>query len=209
MYRLSLTVMVGLTLLLAACSGAPANSSPAADATADQDGRPTAAETGGEDDGSASETEDAGDDGAGGANPGGATDLEALLPDEVNGVQLTKSSFSGEQIETAGFSLDDLVAAAGVSPDDISLAMANDQSGGQISIIAIRIEGRSGEQALEALLESDTTGLAEAVREATVGGKEVLVSEIGGAIYLYAADDVVFELLADEASAEDALSQLP
>lgn len=207
MYRLALALVIGLALLVAGCSGAPAGT-PAPNAT---EGGGGAAESPDEGDGAPTETESGGDgdDDGGVANRGGATDLEALLPDEVNGVQLTKASFDGGSLdeETSGFSLEGLASAAGVSPDEISFATAVDQANGDVTIFAIRIEGRSGEQTLDALLENDDTGLEAAAQEANVGGKDVLTAS--GVVYLYAADDVLFQVYATEAFAEDALSQLP
>jgi len=206
MYRLALALIIGLALLVAGCTSAPPADSPAADATADGDATP--APTDGDE--APTETESAGDGDDGGVgNPGGATDLEALLPDEVNGIQLTKYSYDGGSLDedTAGFSLEGLASAAGVTPDEVSLAVAADQANNAVTIFAIRIDGRSGEQAMDALIENDDTGLQEAVEEANVGGKDVLTA--GGYVYLYAAGDVLFQVYAEGAAAEDALSQLP
>ena len=208
MNRLAVVLLMGLVLLLAACSGTPADNSPVA--TADGGAAATQDEPDGDDGGAPTATQEPGEDGDddGVANPGGATDLEALLPDEVAGIELTKASFNGANIdEEAGFNLEGIASAAGAQLEDVSLATAVDEANGVVTIFAVRIEGLSGEQTMNAALENDDTGLSESVEEANIGGKDVLTS--GGVVHLYASDDVLFQVYAAEGVAEEVFSQLP
>lgn len=163
--------------------------------------------------GAATLTPGGGPDPAGTPDVHSATDLEALLPDEVDGAPLTKFSYSGEDAAaTAVAGLDDeflgrLAATFGKTLDDASIAVATDAEE-QIFLAAIHLDGVSGEEMLEYAVEDDDAWGTFGFEETTLGGKTVAAAPDGG-LYLYGAGEVLFEIIGEPALAEDAISQLP
>ncbi len=146
--------------------------------------------------------------------PGAATDLEAMLPSEVNGITFEKASFDGSTfpggipigggddeflqfLEDNGKSLEDLRVAI-ASPTDT-------ESGGSM-VMAIQVQGLAADK----FLEFATSDMAD--QKTTVAGKEVYGAAMGGfGAYVYPKDDIVFYVLVmggDDLS-EGIFSQLP
>lgn len=146
--------------------------------------------------------------------PGSASDLEAMLPSEVNGVTFTKTSFGGGTLPaTIPVGSDDLgkfLQDNGKSLADVSLAMAvpTDQAKAGTFVMAFQVKGVDGTKLAEALAGTSSGDL----KQATVGGKQVLQAGAAGMGFaLYVKDDIVFYILAfGEASlSEGILAALP
>jgi len=148
--------------------------------------------------------------------PGAAGDLEALLPDEVNGVAFQKGSFDGATVPGGipiGEDDDDFakfLADNGKSLDDVKIAIASptDTSAGSTLVMAIQVEGVPSDKLL-AWVTTETSDL----EKTTVGGKEVYGSGAAGfGAYFYVKDDTVFYVLSvggDASTTEEILRQLP
>ncbi len=163
------------------------------------------------------------DTAAGGeSGPSEAKDLEAQLPDSLNGIGLCKFSVTGDILvnpqapDYADFSA--LVSGFGKTPADYAMAMASDPSGNFDGIIgAIRLAGVDGEAFLPAYLDFDRRmkpGLS--IGTAQFGSKTVTTetspSSAGtrGPTYIYAAGDALFFVIsADQQMVAAALAALP
>ncbi len=149
---------------------------------------------------------------------GAAGDLEAKLPDEVNGVKFTKTSFDGNSfpvgVPIGDSDLEKLLTDNGKSLSDVRVALATpaDASAGTAGnmVMAVQVQGADSGK-----LEAWATGqLGDgSATKSTVGGKEVFGSSapgVGGA-YFYVKDDVIYYVIAFGADnlAEEILQQLP
>jgi len=149
--------------------------------------------------------------------PGAAGELEAMLPDEVNGVAFQKGSFDGETVP-GGIPLgegDDALATFlsdnGKTLRDVKIAVASPAdtaAGGGTLVMAIQVEGVAQDKLEEFAASSMDEG-----EKSTVGGKEVYGAGMAGfGAYVYVKDDVIFYVLSmgGDASATDAIfEQLP
>jgi hypothetical protein len=146
--------------------------------------------------------------------PGGAPELEAMLPSEAGGVKFTKTSFDGASLAGAGAGIDTaelgpILKANGKTIADVSMAIASpaDTSGSDTSIVmAFRIRG------LDAAKFMAAAGVTSSeMVPATIGGKSVLKAGAAGfSIIVYTKGDVLFEiLLATDTVAAAILGQLP
>ncbi|HYN64469.1 MAG TPA: hypothetical protein VES36_07690 [Candidatus Limnocylindrales bacterium] len=195
-----------LGLLVAACGGR-ASSSSAAQATPSPTPQPTAAGSSGV---------------ALPSLPSSAKDLEALIPDEIGGISLTKFSMQGDEFLSSGgapVETQEFLEGLGVSTDDIAVAagygVATD-SGDSLAVFVFRAEG-AGTERLLTLFKKATDADRDAPldwKTATVGGKQVdraVDPEQGDqVVYVYASGDVLFYLAATkEQNAADALEALP
>lgn len=122
-------------------------------------------------------------------------ELEAMLPAQLGGHQLTKQSVSDMGVE-------EMVAAVGAQPAHLTVANAGSPEAG-IIIVAYRVEGVSGQEIVDAFRQQ------AAYDEVAIAGKEVLRFAAGGGVHLYATDDVAFQLHGDGAALEEALTKLP
>lgn len=204
---LRIAVLLSLILVLVAC-GSPANDAPAEEPTA-QDGGDNGDDGGEGDDGDDGDDGENGDDGEGG-HEGGVHDaaaLEAILPEEVGGIELNRNSFQGsESIEAGGFNVEAAAQSVGRSVDDVMIATATDDEG-SIYIFAMHIEGAQGDQLRDAYQEEFEE--FEVTEEQNVGGKDVVTAAAGG-IYIYTTGELFFQVMASDAElAADALSKLP
>lgn len=150
---------------------------------------------------------------------GVVAELEALIPDKVGTLTMTKSSYRGNDYllapgadpQTIKF-LNDV----GVSPSDIAMALGSgfDQaSSSAVFMFIVRAKGGDSNKllsAFEAAMNSNTSSPLQ-WSDATVGGKHVQVSPGGtGNTYVYAKGDTVFWVIATkEADAVTVLSGLP
>jgi hypothetical protein len=200
--RRALAGALAALVLVAACggssspatSGAPGSSAApavtATPATASQEPTETAAPT----------------EGAGPSLvPGPAADLEAMLPDEANGMKFQKASFDGGSVPGGipiGGSTDDFakfLADNGKSLSDVKIAIASpvdSAAAGGTLVMAIQVQGVASDKLLA---------------WATKGATDMQKSTIGGA-YFYVKDDVVFYVLSmggDAATTEEIFKQLP
>lgn len=214
MKRAIVTTVAVLALVLAAC-GEPA---PADDAEPTPTVEITAAppetpETTPDADETPDATPDSPDDGA-------AADLVAMLPDEVDGLELTKQGMEGDEfMAEADDEFLEFLDRIDRTPDDVSAATAfgfDVNDGRSLFIFAIRVAGADTDQLRDEFRQSmeDADEDALEFREENIGGKEVLVAEQDeledGLTYAYAFQDVVFMIGAtDEEIAEAALDQLP
>lgn len=202
--RRTLAAALALALLAAACGGggtastAPGSAAPATPAPATPEPVPT-------DDGSAPEIS---------LLPGTASELEAMLPSNVNGVAFAKTSFGGgtlpATIPVGDDELGKFLQDNGKSLADVSLAMATptDPSKANTFVMAFQVKGVDGTKLAEALAGTSSGDL----QQATVGGKQVLqAGTVGMGLTLYVKGDVVFYILAfgDAALTEGIVAALP
>lgn len=207
--RRTLAAVLALALLAAACGGggtastapgsaAPATPAPATSAPATPEPAPT-------DDGSVPEIS---------LLPGTASELEAMLPSNVNGVAFAKTSFGGgtlpATIPVGDDELGKFLQDNGKSLADVSLAMATptDPSKANTFVMAFQVKGVDGTKLAEALAGTSSGDL----QQATVGGKQVLqAGTVGMGLTLYVKGDVVFYILAfgDAALTEGIVAALP
>lgn len=202
------TALAALGLVLAACGPAASSNS----------GQPSRQESSA---GSAAESQAQAS--AGGGEPsfsaGVVGDLEALIPDTVSGITVTKASMSGDQFLTAPGSdpaTIQFLQELGISTSDVSVAtgyaIAPDGSF-SMAMFVIRAAGADSARLVSALktaydANSDTPLVWSS---ATVAGKSVETATISGqTIYLYAKGDVLFFFSATGTGiAEEVFSGLP
>jgi len=213
---------VGLTLILAACGGSSATTAPAASTATGTEASVTPVATVASESTapSASDVAAAPGDSSGpdvSFTAGGASDLEAVLPDSVGGLALTKTSFDGASIAGAGLGfdageLDPILKANGKTIADVRMAIATPttpSATNATSIIALQVRGLDASKLAE-LAGIASAGAGQSTTQ-TIAGKEVQKfgdGKFGGATYL--KDDVIYEiLLADDATLAEILSKLP
>ena len=147
--------------------------------------------------------------------PGAASDLEAMLPSEVDGVKFDKGSFDGASIPGGipfGSGEDDFakfLADNGKSLSDVKIAIATpvDTEAGGSLVMALQVSGVPADK-IATFAESGMDGS----EKTTIGGKEVYGAGMAGfGAYVYLKDDVVFYILAMGGPnlAEGIISQLP
>jgi hypothetical protein len=144
-------------------------------------------------------------------------ELEAELPDEVDGVTLFKLSVGpiASAGNTGAEAIRDLADEIGDGSGNFGLAFANDPSSGAYNLFALRVPGASTDELLEqytGLTVADTRG-AE-TDQLTLAGKTVVhVTAPGnpiGDVWFYAVGDTLYGVQAgSEADAEKLLALLP
>jgi hypothetical protein len=148
-------------------------------------------------------------------------DLEARLPNEIDGVTLTKLSFNGSEfLEDA----DDnpefraMIGALGRTPTDFSMAFAGGEVDGEnVQLGAMRVGGVDGQRVLDAFVAASqaSTDTTFDIGQANLGGRNVVTlvdqdDPSSGTTYFYASGDLVFFVQADnEALATKGLATLP
>jgi hypothetical protein len=201
-------------VLVAACGG---SSSPAASSAQGSSAAPAATATPAAASQEPTETA-APTEGAGPSLiPGAASELEAMLPAEANGVKFQKGSFDGGSVPGGipiGGSEDDFakfLADNGKSLSDVKIAIASpvdSSAAGGTLVMAIQVEGVASDKLL-AWATKDATDMAKS----TIGGKEVYGAGAAGfGAYFYVKDDVVFYVLSmggDAATTEEIFTQRP
>lgn len=145
-------------------------------------------------------------------------DLEALIPDRVGDLEMTKTSMRGNEFlisegsdpATVQF-LEDL----GVEPSDVSMAVGfgfSADASTSLIMFVFRAEGAETNQlisAFKASLDSQREA-PHTWTSAEIGGTSVEKALDGEtAIYLYARDDILIFVSGDADSAEEAISDLP
>ncbi len=221
MYRLRVIGFAGmLAVIVAACSGGPV-SSPSPSATP----LPTA---------SPSESAAATQSGVALPSftlPNNAPELEALLPDEIGGVKMLKSSYNYQDfISKDAQNNQEFIAFLnhlGAQPSDVSVATATpDPKDPGVAadptkltfLFAFRVKGADSTKLQDEMKTAMASGSSSTVTWAaqTVGGKQVQAgqtisdSEVNETTYLYTVADIVFAVVSTSPdSAADALSKLP
>jgi hypothetical protein len=211
--HLSRTQAVGaallLTVIVAACGGS--TSSPSGEASGAGGGaslEPTAAPS---------------DQASGGAPTGGAVaDLEALIPDEIGGIELTKRSMNGDQFVNSGTANQqqkDFLEDLGVTTDDVAVAFgfgASTETGQGVAVFVFRAIGAGSDRLISVFIDA-----TDSSREVPLDWQPTRVSDKAvyratdpeqnnQTIYLYAIDDTLFFLAAtQEEDAAEALAALP
>ncbi|HUG30475.1 MAG TPA: hypothetical protein VMQ65_08195 [Candidatus Limnocylindria bacterium] len=127
--------------------------------------------------------------------------LEALLPDDIAGETVRKSSITGDQL--LGFRGSPEVEAVldqfDKSPSDLSVAFGGTTN---LTLIAYRLEGVDGSQFLNTFLVAAGEDGQVTVTDAAYGGKAVkkVVSSnaANGTVYAYTAGDVMYIVGGDD-----------
>lgn len=146
--------------------------------------------------------------------------LEALLPAEVSGTAMQRSSAPLAALLASGgdrTAVDAFLQGIGKSESDGTYAAAfdptNTMGGG---IFAFKIAGVNADVLLPAIVsvEQSDLGAGATTRQATVGGKSVTVVSVGTGVndteWVYGRDDVVFVIhAADEVHAATFIQALP
>ena len=148
--------------------------------------------------------------------------LEARLPNSLNGVTLSKVSLTGDTIlngpaSSSTADIKTLLAGLGKTPSDFSEAIASDPTGAlKVTLGALRIAGADGGAMLSAFLNaSKNTSPNLQTSQAILGGKNVTVvtdpaSSSVGSTYIYAnGDTLFFAQTADPQLAAAAIAALP
>ena len=152
------------------------------------------------------------------ALPSNAKELEALLPDTLGGMKVTKASYKGSDFVNSSSSNDELKAwlsSVGKSLDDVSAAfgfVASDTSGS--AIFAFRVQGVDNSRLIDEFKTSmSSSGTNTTWTSANVGGKNVQQAQdpdTKSTIYLYGTADLVFFITTNDPKlAQEALSHLP
>jgi hypothetical protein len=150
---------------------------------------------------------------------GAVADLEALLPDKVGDLTMTKSSSKGSDYLTASGSSPEMIQflhAVGVSPSDVSLAIGSayntDLSSG-VFMFVIRAKGADSGKLVAAFKTASATGTQSPIQwvSANLAGKSVQSAQSNGATnYLYTKGDVLFWFIATSpALGEQLIGLLP
>ena len=148
-----------------------------------------------------------------------AAALEALLPSEVGGIALVKSSATGDAIladDTASRALVAALRSLGKTPSDLLLAQAFDETGTlAASILGFELPGVEGATLRTAIMKSwllaDSPGVTTS--EVTLSGKPVTrvsYGDGGSDSYVLVRDGAVLVIdAADQAQAERIVASLP
>jgi hypothetical protein len=202
LFAVALTVITGIALV--ACGPAASSGAPSSGASQAAASLPQSSSGGGPE---PSLTE------------GAVADLEALIPNTVGDLTITKQSVQTSEFLTAPGSdpaavkfVEDLQ----VSPSDISIATGTGSSADFaqfVFVFAIRAQGADSDRLVSAFKTASSTDDASPLEwsGATVAGKSVeTAGGAGGTNYLYAKGDVLFWLIASDATlAEQFIGQLP
>jgi hypothetical protein len=146
--------------------------------------------------------------------PSEDADLEALLPDELGGEDVLKSSMTGDSFlgtpGAGGEEIAMMLQALGKQPADLSVAFGGTS---EISVIAYQVKGIPATQVYASYLQLAQQSGATTSTDTSLGGKSVkkVVSE-DGTVYIYTAGDVVFSVSGDDISPallDETFSKLP
>jgi hypothetical protein len=146
--------------------------------------------------------------------PGGAPDLEAKLPTEVNGVKFERTSFDGESFPSGlpigDTDMEKFLADNGKTAKDVrvAIATASESDSAGTFVMAFQVQGVASDKMLAWAADTMGTG----TERTTVGGKTVYGAGAGGmAAYVYVKDDIVFYVFAIGTAniAEALLQRLP
>jgi hypothetical protein len=148
-------------------------------------------------------------------------DLEARLPNAINGVTLTKYSWKGADFFAADNAssqhLQDLLNALGKAPADLSIAFASDPTGRLgVTVGAFKVTGADGNALLAEFLNAARRDAPSVTfTQASVGGRNVTqitdpTDMAKATVYAFTAGDVLFDVQStDQALAAAALQAIP
>lgn len=220
-----LAISAAIVVVLAGCGGATAPSSPSSGGAGASPAASPASASPASSSAAASEIATAPPSSTGPSLPAITSShadpaLEALLPAEVSGTPMQRSSATLAALLAPGgdrTAIDAFLQGIGKSDSDGTYAAAFDPTntvGG--GIFAFKIAGVNAGVLLPAILsvEQSDLGTGATTRQATIGGKSVTVVSVGTGVndteWVYGRDDVVFVVHApDETHAAAYLQALP
>jgi hypothetical protein len=152
---------------------------------------------------------------------GVVAELEALIPDTIGGFAMLKQSMKGSDLAASGSgdaAAEKFIQDLGVSPESIAIAFgyglsADGTTGAAMFVFQAKGAGR--DKLLQVFKDAQDAQATTAMvwETKSVAGKQVEVSTTpAGAqtIYLYATDDVLFELAVNDVDAATAvIASLP
>jgi hypothetical protein len=154
--------------------------------------------------------------------PSSAKDLEALIPDSIDGITLQKSSMQGDAFVSVGGASDDIehfLDGLGVSPEEVAVAFGfgvSSDAQREFGMFIFRAEGAGADRLLGVFKEATDSSAESPLnwQSAELGGKQVqratAPDNAKRTLYLYATDDVLVSLAATrEDDAAEALEALP
>lgn len=204
MLRFNSAALVGVAaIVLVACSSASPGASSSSQPTAEPTATPVAQSS------------------ANAPTPsaGVVADLEALIPNTIAGITMTKVSMTGSAMIASGTSdatTQKFLQELGVSPDKIAIAFGTGFSADSSTaavMFAFQATGAGRDKLLQVFKESmDASRDTPMVWETkSIGGKDAQVAtETGQSIYLYATNDVLFMLtVTDDSAAAAVIASLP
>jgi hypothetical protein len=146
----------------------------------------------------------------------GAPDLEALLPVQIGGADVTIQSMSGTQLSSGGAVPAEFTAALsamGKTIDDVRVAFASVGSTAEThaGITAFQVQGADMSALKSVLLPLLYQGQPVGAETAQqVGGKDVTSADIDGTLtYLYPHGDVLWVVMATDPSLTEIFQKLP
>ena len=142
---------------------------------------------------------------------------EALLPNEIDGVRLTKASATGANVfggDAFSRAMTTFLTGAGKRPSDLTFANARDASGAlEVELGVFRVPGVGAGELRRAIVDSSRPGApGSTTSRATIAGKPVTLFRYatGSTLYLYEQGDRVFYVgTLRPALAAKALAALP
>jgi len=131
--------------------------------------------------------------------------LEALLPDSVDGVALTKESRTGVQMGLTDN--DPFLAPFGKHPADLASASAVATQPPMLMVNVVRLRGVAADRLLAAALESVP---GDAVSHVSLGGRQVTYVTYGAwPVWYYATGELLYGVAGLEETAAKVLAGLP
>jgi hypothetical protein len=206
--RISILLIALLALVVSACAGDTASSSPSASepvATQEPTAEPSESEA-------AEETV--------GAVPSfdlnGDPELAARFPDTVGGEPLQVQSMRGDTFMSMGGSdpsFEAFLDSVGAELSDVSVAFGGGASG--VSVGAFRVLGASEDDLeREFIAASEESGDVSGLTQTSVGGKDVWTAsdasgDTGMSVFIYTKDDTLYFLTGTEEQVAEILAALP
>jgi hypothetical protein len=143
--------------------------------------------------------------------PSSDRELEAVLPDTFEGEALQKFSFSGTDAVRGDSTTLAIIAAAGRSVGDFSIAGAVGQTSGA-AFMAMRLKGADASM-IQRLFEQSAHQSGDEVEQVSLGGQRVYrvsgPTRIGAIYFVIEGDTAVAVTATDDASAVIGLASLP
>ena len=214
MKRISILLVLAMTLVIAACSSEEAASAEPSEASATVEPTPEPAESA-----EASEEPSGSQLALPSFDLNGDPELAARFPDTVGGEPLQVTSMRGDQMGALGGSdptFEEFLTSIDAELSDVSFAFGGVMNAESIfSVGAFRILGANQEDLeREFISASEDAGDFTDLEDATVGGKDVLTAldpsgETGASFYLYTKDDTLYFLTGTEEQAAEVLEALP
>jgi hypothetical protein len=148
---------------------------------------------------------------------GAVADLEALIPDTVGTLTLTKESMKGSDYlitPSSDPATIQFIHDLGITPSDISMAFGLGFSAeSSIVVFVIRAAGADANKLVTAFQTAENSSADSPLQwtNTSVGGKQVQSSDLSGqSTYIYTHGDTLFWVTAsDPAAAAQVLSGLP